>query len=212
MATAKKSKQAAASPKRSKKPVSARKASVRREVRGQILPPDKPHDPSTIVGHDQYTDQLGQELYQLVAMGIHIKAIALMERMPREFTMWQWIARPEHPFSKLYDEARSMLVRKREEHIEEVAVNTESLLVTRTIKERKQVLNAEGKPVWVNVERTEEVKQDGTKHRELLIRTLQWSLGHLAPKKHGPKSQPAEGGSNPQLDALFASLNAGPVD
>lgn len=222
MATAKKSKQAAASTKRSKntnagtakqrQAVARARAAAHREVYRPILRPDKPHDPATIIGPDQYTDQLGQELFQLVAMGIHIKSIALMERMPKEFTMWQWVARPDHPFSKLYDEARAMLVRKREEYIESVAENTETLVVRKVIKEKKQVLDIDGNIVDVETEREEFIHQDATKHRELLIKTMQWSLGHLAPKKHGPKAQAVEGGSNPQLDALFASLNAGPVD
>ena len=52
---------------------------------------------------------------------------------------------------------------------------------------------------------------DAVERSKLSFAAYQWALAHLRPKKHGKTPEAGSGGVNPQLQALFDSIKAGPA-
>lgn len=149
-----------------------------------------------------YTDELGECIGKLIASRVSIEKIAMLDGMPSSTTMFGWIANSKHPFAAVYACNKEICVASMEEEIEDVAQNTE---VGETVVE-KDVMTKFGMERMVEIRRGDMVQ-----HRQLKINTLQWTLAHLRPRKHG--RQAANDGDKPnnQLDALFDALKSGPA-
>lgn len=158
-----------------------------------------------------------EEFRRLVIASTSIKQIAAdYPHMPSETEMWIAIGDESCAFSRAYASGRALRVAALEERIEDIANSTLTGKFKTHRKTKKHVVvgqgdNAELEVVEDEVEETRE--QDMLGHRNLLIETLKWELSWLRPKKHGKKAEGGESSTvNDQLQALFDSLQAGPVD
>jgi hypothetical protein len=76
------------------------------------------------------------------------------------------------------------------------------------IKTEKQVVTKDGDIV----DTVETRYVDNVERSKLAVATMQWTLGHLKPKKHGRSPDVSDGAANAQLEGLFAALKAGPTE
>jgi hypothetical protein len=150
----------------------------------------------------EYTEQLGQLMFRFVSMGVTLDGIESLPNMPPLHILLLWL-KSDHPFSKLYFEAKALLVPLFEERAQTAANNR----LPSVIKTKRQVLNKDDEIV----ELVEVREVDNVERSKLIVNTYGWTLAHLAPKKHGRKDavddKPGE-----QLEALFQALKSGPAD
>lgn len=151
----------------------------------------------------EWTKELEEDLFVLMSTGHGMQAIANIEGMPSVYQMMTWFADKEHPFSKCRVRAQESLVPFYEELAKDIAMSTNHAV----FKTRKQVVTRDGDVVWV----TERREADNVARSALAVSTLQWTLSHLQPKKHGRNPDQSTGTANEQLKGLFDSLKAGPV-
>jgi hypothetical protein len=149
-----------------------------------------------------YTDELGQQIFDLIVEGKSIMKISRLPDMPSDVTMFKWIGDDTHKFSSLYARAKQLVVARMEEEITDLADDAErGKIITETFK----VVDGELEPV------TEVRYADNVERTKLRIMARQWQLAHLRPKKHGRRAEDEGGGKNEQLEALFNSLKQGPA-
>lgn len=133
-----------------------------------------------------------------------MNAISKLEGMPSVYQMMKWLAEEEHPFTKCRARAQRELVPYYEEMAKEIAMTSN----TYDIVTKKQVITKDGDVIEVEETRT----VDNVERSKLAVSTLQWSLSHLAPKKHGRNPDPNADKPNEQLEGLFAALKHGPIE
>jgi hypothetical protein len=93
-------------------------------------------------------------------------------------------------------------------YYEELAKDISMTANSYSIVTKKQVLTRDG-----DVEDlVEERIVDNVERSKLAVSTLQWTLSHLMPKKHGRTPDQSTGAANEQLKGLIDALKAGPVD
>lgn len=159
---------------------------------------------SKIIGHPvEWNDALGKALFALIATGHGMKEISEMPGMPPLFQMLQWLENDAHPFAVTRARAKELLVPLYEETAHRIGMSSNPLI----LHTKRQVLNRDGDVVDVFEER----EVDNVERSKLAISTLQWTLSHLKPKKHG-RNPEGSAGKNEQLEGLFAALKAGPVE
>lgn len=151
----------------------------------------------------EWSETLEEALYALISTGHGMEAISKMDGMPTLYRMLRWLGDDTHPFSTCYARAKQSLVPLYEEMAQRIA-SSPNLGEIRT---EKQVLTKDGNVVDV----VETRYVDNVERSKLAVQTMQWTLGHLKPKKHGPKPETNEAGANTQLQGLIAAINAGPV-
>lgn len=151
----------------------------------------------------EWTDELGDALFALISTGHSMREISEMEGMPPLFQMLRWLGEETHPFTKCRARGKQLLVPLYEEMAQSIAMNSNpGEIVT-----RKQVLTKDGDVVDV-----EEVRiVDNVERSKLALQGIQWSLGHLVPRKHGRTPDTSSNQPNEQLQGLFDALKAGPA-
>ena len=150
-----------------------------------------------------WSDELGQQLFMLVSTGHSMQEIAAMDDMPSLFDMLKWSANTQHPFARIRAQAKELLVLHFEEQARMIA-QTPSIGVVRVTR---QVIDRDGNKRTLRETR----ESDNVERAKLAVQGLQWTLGHLMPKKHGPKATDVNTDPNEQLEGLFAALHAGPA-
>lgn len=152
----------------------------------------------------EWTEVLSEALFALISTGHSMEDISKMEGMPSLYRMLRWLGEDAHPFKELYARAKEALVPMYEELAQRIAMTTNS----HELKTFKQVVTKDGDVV--DVEETRIV--DNVERSKLAVATMQWTLGHLKPRKHGRSPDQTAGTANEQLKGLFDALKAGPVD
>lgn len=158
----------------------------------------RPRDPEFVL-----TGDICADLFALIATGTSLREIAKLENMPPLVQMLRWLSDAEHNFSLLYTRARQCLVPLYEEDIQAIGLSSN---VGKIVTQR-QMLTKDG-----DVVDTEEVRTaDNVERSKLAVATLQWTLGHLKPKKHGRNPDLDATKPNEQLEGLFNALKSGPA-
>lgn len=152
----------------------------------------------------EWSNELGEDLYVLMSTGHSMEATSKVDGMPSLFQMIRWLADKSHPFNEIRARALENLVPYYEELAKDIALTNNNA----EIKTRKQVVTKDGDIVWV----TEKRYVDNVERSKLAVQTLQWTLGHLMPKKHGRNPDLTGEKPNAQLEGLFAALKAGPKE
>jgi hypothetical protein len=148
------------------------------------------------------TPELQQKITDLVAAGASLDSIGKMPAMPSLVTMLRWIQNKEHPFSAAYYDARDLLVTLYEERV---------LMIATTVNPQEIVTTKTGVDKDGNAYESREVKVvDAIERSRLAADTYKWVLGGMRPKKWGRQVEESTGGSNAQLEGLFAALKSGP--
>lgn len=173
-------------------------AEVKAEAYNRVAPTAASLPPYT-----EYTAALGQVLADMVVDGAMLDNIATLPNTPPLRDMLRWIRDTNHPFCKIYYEAKDAQVALYEERALHAALVPERQMVIT----RRQVLDKDGNIVNVVEERV----IDNVARSELKFKAYGWSLGYLRPKKHGKTPDGSGEDANPQLKSLFDSLNEGPV-
>lgn len=157
-----------------------------------------------IDGSNEYTDELGDVLEELIATGHSMDSISRLPGMPSIYFILKWVSNNTHPFAARYARAKQMLVTLYEERALLAAVQPETF----TIITKRQALNKDGDIADLVEERI----VDNTARSALKMQGYQWTLSHLKPKKHGRNPDQGVDGPNAQLEGLFAALKAGPAE
>lgn len=151
----------------------------------------------------EWSDAIEEDLFILMSTGHGMNAIANIEGMPSVYQMMRWFADKNHAFTRCRARAQENLVPFYEELAKDIAMTANK----HAIVTERQALTRDG-----DVEDLVETRWvDNVERSKLAVSTLQWTLSHLQPKKHG--RAPDAGGDKPnaQLEGLFAALKAGPV-
>jgi hypothetical protein len=152
----------------------------------------------------EWTDQLGNALFTLISTGHSMREIAEIEGMPPVAQMLVWLGEKEHPFVEIRTRAKDLLVPLYEEMAQHLTLNTNK----GTITVERQVVTKDG-----DVVDTVETRYiDNVERSKLALQGIQWTLGHLKPKKHGRSPDNSGEKPNEQLEGLFAALKAGPKE
>lgn len=152
----------------------------------------------------EWSDELNEDLFILISTGNSMEAIGEMTGMPPLFQQLKWLADKTHPYSDCRARALNNLIPFYEERIKEIGLSTnKSRFRTKTqhVTKDGEVVDVYGYREVDNVERS-----------KLAVQVLQWTLGHMIPKKHGSKPDSSGDKPNEQLEGLFAALKSGPVD
>lgn len=152
----------------------------------------------------EWSDELGTALFTLISTGHSMREIAEIEGMPPLPQMLVWLGEPTHPFTICRARAKELLVPLYEEMAQHLTMNSN---IGEIVTER-QVVTKDGDIV----DTVETRRVDNVERSKLALQGLQWTLGHLMPRKHGRNAEPASNGPNEQLKGLFDALKAGPVD
>ncbi len=152
----------------------------------------------------EWSAKLGEDLFVLMSTGHGMKAISEIEGMPSHFQMIRWLADKTHPFSECRMRALENLVPYYEELAKDITLATNA----HDIVTKRQTLDRDGEVVDLEETRT----VDNVERSKLAFIGLQWTLSHLAPKKHGRNADQGPSGPNEQLEALFSALKAGPAE
>lgn len=157
----------------------------------------------SIEAYSGWTAELGPAMYKLIATGHGMREIAKIHGMPPLVHMLTWLTEGAHPFADIYARAKQAVVALYEEDIQSIGVTSNPL----SIVTKKQVLTRDGDIEDIVEERV----VDNVERSKLAAATLQWTLSHLRPKKHG-RNPEGSAGKNEQLEGLFAALKAGPSE
>jgi hypothetical protein len=150
-----------------------------------------------------WTAELGESLFVLLATGSSMRDISNIEGNPSLYQLLKWVYDKDHPFSKIRERAKEMLVPLFEDDARALTqVPTSYSIVT-----HKQVLTRDGDVEDLVEQRT----VDNVERAKLAFQGLQWTLAHLMPKKHGRSPDTGAQGPNEQLEGLFAALKQGPA-
>jgi len=151
-----------------------------------------------------WTSELEDALYTLIATGNGMREISKMHGMPPLVQMLRWLSDETHPFSLTYARGKQAVVSLYEEDIQAISLAAN----IGEIRTEKQVLTKDGDVVDV----VETKYVDNVERSKLAVATMQWTLGHLRPRKHGRVPDLSSDKPNEQLEGLFAALKAGPAD
>jgi hypothetical protein len=151
-----------------------------------------------------YTEELAALLFDMVVKGTTLAQIGTLPGMPGFGVMLRWAGNPDHPFHRLYYEAKRLRVPYLEEQAAEIAANPQ--LATR--RRIYQVVDKHGEVHTLE----ETVEGDNVERAKLQVGVLQWQLAWNAPVRHGPKAEPVKDKGSEQLEALFAALKQGPAE
>jgi hypothetical protein len=151
-----------------------------------------------------WTSELEDALYTLIATGNGMREISKMHGMPPLVQMLRWLSDETHPFSLTYARGKQAVVSLYEEDIQAISLAAN----IGEIRTEKQVLTKDGDVVDV----VETKYVDNVERSKLAVATMQWTLGHLRPRKHGRSPDLSGDKPNEQLEGLFAALKAGPAD
>lgn len=154
--------------------------------------------------YNGWTVEVEKALYDLVGTGHSMREISAMQGMPRLIDMLTWLTDDTHPFSKIYMRAKQAVVALYEEEIQRIGMNAQRA----KLRTERQQLTKDGDLV----DTVETRYIDNVERSKLAVATLQWTLGHLKPKKHGRNPDQSTGSANEQLKGLFDALKAGPAD
>jgi hypothetical protein len=152
----------------------------------------------------EWCDPLSVALFALISTGHGMTEIASIDGMPPLYQMLQWLGDEAHPFVSVYTRAKQMLVPLYEEKAQELAMNSNAF----ELRTEKQVVTKDGD--IVDVVETRYV--DNVERSRLAVATMQWTLSHLRPRKHGRDPIDPAPGANEQLKGLIDALKAGPVE
>jgi hypothetical protein len=205
MATAKKKAASTASNSHAARQIHVAKPHTRARIehRAMLQKKAEPIAEALSTYNGEYTAELGEALFKFIVEGIGLDNITTLPNMPPLYDMLKWIADEQHPFSKVYKDAKQLLIALYEERGRDVALRPMKTVLRR----RYQVVTKDGE-----VEDLEEEREvDNVERSKLAFAAYQWSLSHLAPKKHGRRAEDEGGGKNEQLEALFNSLKQGPA-
>ena len=150
-----------------------------------------------------YTDELDAQLFQLLSTGSSLDTISRLEGMPPLWVILGWLADETHKLNSTYTRARKMVIPLYEDRALDIALNPKLGIV----KVKRQALTKDGEVV--DLEETRE--SDNVERAKLALGAYQWALGWMVPKKHGRAAMQADDKPNEQLESLFQSLKAGPV-
>jgi hypothetical protein len=151
-----------------------------------------------------WTSELEGALYTLIATGNGMREISKMHGMPPLVQMLRWLSDETHPFSLTYARGKQAVVSLYEEDIQAISLAANIC----EIRTEKQVVTKDGDVVDV----VETKYVDNVERSKLAVATMQWTLGHLKPRKHGRAPDQSGDKPNEQLEGLFAALKAGPAD
>lgn len=151
----------------------------------------------------EWSEELEEDLFILMSTGHGMNAISKMEGMPSVMQMMRWLADKDHAFTICRARAQAHLIPFYEELAKDIALSSNSF----SIKTTRQVVTKDGDVVDV----VEERFIDNVERSKLAVATLQWTLSHLMPKKHGRQPDTGDNQKNEQLEGLFAALKAGPA-
>lgn len=151
----------------------------------------------------EWTPEVEKKLYELIGTGHSMREISKMSGMPKLIDMLTWLMEETHPFSKIYTRARQAVTTLYEEEIQRLGMNAQR----GKVRTERQVLSKDGDVI----DTVETRYMDNVERSKLAVATLQWTLSHLKPKKHGRNPDPTTNGANEQLKGLFDALMAGPV-
>ena len=158
---------------------------------------------NTKVSDTKWTVELGAKLFTLFATAHTMDEVAAIEGMPPLFTLLTWLATQNHPFAAIYKEARERMIPL----IEDRAVTAASKPYMTEIVTTREVIDKDGEIREV----TERKIIDNTARSALAADAYRWLLAVKKPRTYG-RQPDAPGGANEQLEGLFASLKAGPVE
>jgi hypothetical protein len=150
-----------------------------------------------------WTEELGAKLFTLFATAHTLDEVAALEGMPPLFTLLTWLATQNNPFAVIYKEARERMIPL----IEDRAVTAASKPYMTEIVTTREVIDKDGEIREV----TERKIVDNTARSQLAADAYRWLLAVKKPKTYG-RQPDGPGGANEQLEGLFASLRAGPVE
>ena len=150
-----------------------------------------------------YTDELNEKLFQLLCTGASLDTISQIKDMPPLYVMLGWLADETHRFAITYTRARKLVIPLYEDRALDLALNPKLSVV----KTKRQALTKLGEVVTLEEERID----DAVERARLGVDAYRWALGWMVPKKHGKQPDVNPSGKNEQLEALFQSLRAGPV-
>ena len=146
-----------------------------------------------------WTDELGTELYKLIVTGHSFDEIAAIEGMPPVFAMLTWLGDEEHPFCKVYNRGREMLLPL----IEQRAVLAAVTPIVGEVRTTKQVYN----PSTRQFDDVEEVRTfDNVERARLIADGYRWWLAVRQPRKYG--RQPETADTNDSLKELLGAMRA----
>lgn len=151
----------------------------------------------------EYTDAIGQILGDMIIEGATLDDLRLLPGCPPFKFILRWIRDKQHPFHRIFYDAKEAQVALYEDRIVSTAHNSEQ----QVIKTTRQVLNSQDEVVTV----TDERHVDNVQRAELKVKALTWSLAWMSPKKHGRLALPDGDKPNDQLKNLFEALMQGPA-
>lgn len=151
-----------------------------------------------------YTIELGEELFEHIAMGMSMEKIGRLPNMPHPVTLMKWVHDMNHPFNKVYTEAKQLMVYLLEERAMDVANDP----LMGDIVTQRQAVTKDGDVVDLEETRT----SDNVERSKLKLMAIQWSLSHLNPRKHGRNPDQGASTGNEQLKGMLDALKAGPAE
>lgn len=191
----------------------ARRAKIARWNKGveeerAKLPPPAPR----LVVHDgdqarpnKYTPEMGARICHMFATdpSMRLTKMNADPSLPTVYTFYNWLN--EHAdLAKLYAHARDIQSDLKAEELEDIAAEP---LIGEVIVHGQRVL-----PDGSVVDITERRTADNIERTKLRVNVRQWLLSKQRPKKYGIAPETTGTGVNPQLQALFDSINKGPVE
>lgn len=151
----------------------------------------------------EYTQEMGEALGDMIIEGATLDDLKMLPGCPPFKFLLRWIRDKQHPFHKIFYEAKEAQVALYEERIVRTAHKTEDQVILTT----RQVLDSED-----NIQTlVDERRVDNVQRSELKVKAMQWSLAWMQPRKHGRLALPDGDKPNDQLKKLFEALMSGPA-
>lgn len=148
-----------------------------------------------------WTEDLGAALFDLLAEGLSIDEIdALQPKTPPRRVLLRWLADKTHPFQKVYNDGKGVMIPLYEERAFKSTV-TPLMMEQTTVRDGEDDRNCY----------TETKTVDNVERSKLMFAGYGWVLSHMAPHKHGKNADGADGEQkNDKLEELFNALMDGP--
>ena len=146
------------------------------------------------------TESCVKEILERICRGETIDRICKDEHMPHRSTVWKWV-RYDPDFAELYFEAKKFQLDAFAEQI--ITIADES------VHDIRMAYDRQGNPI-------PEINFEAVKRSELRVKTRQWLMERLMPKKYGDKVQhDPNGGNNQPINAVIQIMlpdNGRPID
>ena len=146
-----------------------------------------PAVPATMGRPSSFTQEVADEICELMSDGQSLRDICSADNMPRRTTVYRWLDANE-PFRDQY--ARACEARESELFDQIIEIADTPQIGT------KSVSKATGLEI---------TEADMIEHRRLQVEARKWALGKMAPKKYGDKITQEHTGN--LFDSLLASVN-----